>query len=222
MSEERHRAVEVASREYDVEEVLLQLATVPAGTNLLVSGPAMVGKTELAAELTSVGVERGEHAVVVTADEGARQIRSQFPETDRLHVVDCTGSGGSFDDTEVDKFVSSPGDLTGIGIGITKCTQSIGEGASDGVRLAVLSLSTILRYTSLDALFNFVHVLTGRIASTGYLGVFTVDPTLHDDRTLNTIRAQMDGLVELREAEDGGRQARVTGLPDASGEWTTL
>ena len=160
--------------------------------------------------------------MVVTPDEGAERIRGRFPSTDRLTVVDCTGSGGAFDDSAAVKFVSSPGDLTGIGIGIAKATQAIGTRAGEGVRLAVLSLSTVLRYTSLDSLFNFVHVLTGRIEAAGYLGVFTVDPTAHDERTVNTIKSQVDGLVELRLTEDGGRETRVAGLPDVSGEWTSL
>lgn len=219
MSVERNTAVDVATDAYDVDGVLPKLTAVPRGTSILVAGPAMTGKTELVADLLGRGLELEEHALVVTPDEGTQRIQSRFPAADGLNVVDCSGTGESFDDSAAVKYVSSPGDLTGIGIGIAKCTQSIGDRASDGVRIAVLSLSTVLRYTDIDALFNFVHVLTGRIEATGYLGVFTIDPTVHDEKTVNTVKAQVDGLVELREADGGGREARVSGFPDVSGEW---
>lgn len=222
MSAERSRAIETASEEYHVEGVLPGVGSLPPGSSLLVTGAPMTGKTELALSILESGVERGEHALVVTPDGKAGRIRSRLPETDRIHVVDCSGSGGAFDDTDLVKFVSSPGDLTGIGIGIAKCTQSIGDRASDGVRLAVLSLSTLLRYTDLDSLFNFVHVLTGRIEAAGYLGVFTMDPTVHDQSTVNTIKAQVDGVVEIREGAGGNHEARVVGVSEASNEWTAL
>ena len=216
----RQGAVDATTAAYHVGDVLPQVETLPRGSCLLVTGAAMSGKTAFAVDLLAAGIERGEHALVVTPDEGAPRLRSRFPTTDRLHVVDCSGTGGTFDDTPSVKYVSSAGDLTGIGIGIAKCTQAIGDRAREGVRLAVLSLSTVLRYTSLDSLFNFVHVLTGRIEAAGYLGVFTLDPTVHDATTVNTIKAQVDGVVELREGEAGDREVRVTGLDGATGEWT--
>jgi len=69
--------------------------------------------------------------------------------------------------------------------------------------MGVLSLSTMLRLTDADRVFNFLHVLTGRISAAGYLGVFALDPTVHDERTVNTIKAQFDGAIRLRQDSDG-------------------
>lgn len=220
MSGERPAAPEASPTSYDLQGVMASSgpSSVPRGTNLLISGGAMSGKTDLALAAIRRGVEAGQHAIVVTPDAGAERIRSAVGSPDRLQVVDCTGTSGSFEGTGDVEFVSSPGDLTGIGIGLTKCTQRIGADAVRGVRIGVLSLSTILRYAGLDSVFNFVHVLTGRIEAAGYLGVFTLAPSGHDVETVETIRAQFDGVVELRDAEDGRREARTLGF-GGSREW---
>lgn len=140
---------------------------------------------------------------------------------DRLRVVDCTGARGrgSMDDTETIKYVRSPGDLTGIGMGIVKCTREIGPGVDDGLRMAVLSLSTLLRYANADRSFNFLHTVTGRVSAAGYLGLATFDPTSHDPGDGNTLSSLFDVVVELREADDGSREVRVVGHREASRTW---
>jgi len=196
------------------------------GTSLLVCGPAMVSKQQLVLELLARGVEVGQHAVVVTPDTSAGRLRSSFDRvtgtTDRLWIVDCSASGGgSFDDTRQVKQVSSPGDLTGIGIGIAKCTRGIGQEVDDGLRLSLLSVSTLLQYASVDRVFNFLHVLTGRVAAGDYLGIATLDPTTHDRTTVNTVRSQFDGVIELRETGDD-REVRVKGVTDVDHAWTAF
>lgn len=221
MNGERPGATKVSAASYDVEGLLPPggPSTLSRGTSLLVSGPAMTGKVDLVVSLLDRGIDRGEQAILVSPDAGAERIQPRFEATDRLNVVDCSGTGGSFDDTENVKYVGSPGDLTGIGIGVTKCNQAIGPAAAEGVRMGVLSLSTMLRYADVDQVFSFVHLLTGRIDAAGYLGAFTLDSTTHDDQVVDTVRAQFDGVVEFREAEDGSREARVVGLPEGSREW---
>lgn len=224
MNGERSGAVRASIASYDVGGLLPAGSpdTVSAGTSVLITGPPMTGKVDLALSVFERGVEQGEPALVVSPDAGADRIRERFPSADLLHVVDCSGGGVSFDDTASVKFVGSPGDLTGIGIGLTKCNQAIGPAATRGVRLGVLSLSTVLRYAHVDPVFSFVHLLTGRIDAAGYLGVFTLDSTSHDPQVVQTVRAQFDGVVELREANDGTVEGRVLGLEGGSREWTPV
>ena len=142
---------------------------------------------------------------------------------DRLRVVDCTGATakGTFDDTDDVKYVASPGDLTGIGMGIVKCTRDMGESV-DGLRLGVLSLSTLLRYSDPDRVFNFLHTVTGRVSAADYLGIATLDPGAHDPQDVNTLSSQFDVVVELREADDDGREARVVGHHESPRTWKAL
>ena len=121
---------------------------VSAGTNVLVSGPPQSGKTRLALRLLARGTAAGEQAIAVTADLDGTRLRQRFEAVDgdpsRLHVVDCSGASGkeSFDDAEGVRYVSSPADLTGIGLGVVKYTRQVVADADSGVRLSTLSLST--------------------------------------------------------------------------------
>lgn len=96
--------------------------------------------------------------------------------------------------------VSSPGDLTGIGIELGTFFQ---EWADDGNELLLCfhTLTTLLQYADLQSVYRFVHVLTGRVRSSGGRAHFHLDPSAHDDRTVNTLLALFDG-VAMRNGDD--------------------
>lgn len=202
--------------------------TVAAGTNVLISGPPMLGKQHLALELLADGPQSG-HAIAVTPDTDGERLRRDYegvPNADleEFHVVDCTGATGkaAMDDTEAIKYVSSPSDLTGIGMGIVKCTRNVGPDISDGLRLSVLSLSTILQYANDQRVFNFLHTITGRVSAANYLGIATLDPTTQGTQETNTLTSLFDAVIEVREADDGNREMRVVGLPDVPRTWVSF
>jgi rhamnogalacturonyl hydrolase YesR len=69
--------------------------------------------------------------------------------------------------------------------------------------------------------FKFCHVLSARLDSAGFLGLFTIDSGAHDERTMQVVKQAFDGLVEVRE-EGGTRQARVRGLEPEPSAWVDL
>lgn len=95
--------------------------------------------------------------------------------------------------------VSTPGDLTGIGI---KLSEFFDEWADDGNDLALCfhTLTTFLQYADLRSVYQFVHVLTGRVRARDGRAHYHLDPTAHDRRTVNTLSALFDAVVE-READ---------------------
>ena len=202
------------------------VGSVDPGTNVLVSGGPMLGTERLALELLAAGAD--DHAIAVTPDTDSSRIRDDFESVagrlDPLRVVDCTGASGSgsFDDTDDVKYVTSPGDLTGIGMGVVKCTREIDESVEAGLRLGMLSLSTLLRYSDPDRVFNFLHTVTGRVSAADYLGIATLDPGAHDPQDVNTLSSQFDVVIELREADDVGREARVVGHHESPRTWQPL
>lgn len=197
-------AVRARVERYDlgVDRLPESAASVPAGTNLLVMGPPLVGKPDLVSDIVTAGAAADQSSVLVSPDSSVSSLRERVGSAP--YVVDCSGLGGdAFDPDARVASVSSPQDLTGVGMSVVKCTRAIGSEAARGLRLGVLSLSTLLQYTDPDRVFNFLHVLTGRIAAAGYLGVFAIDATSHDETTLNTIKSQFDGAVRLRDTDDG-------------------
>jgi KaiC/GvpD/RAD55 family RecA-like ATPase len=193
-------------------------AEVSPGTNLLVSGPPLTGKRALALDVLASGLAGGEGAVVVTTKDGAERVLSELEKRGEVDgkpfaVVDTvTRQQGVGETTESDRvrYTSSPVDMTGIGIKLSEVLREFYE--TRGVRrnrIALHSLSTLLMYSDLQTVFRFMHVFTGRVQSVEGLGLFTIDDTAHDDRTLSTLKQLFDGVVTT--TEDGEPSLRLPG-----------
>lgn len=91
--------------------------------------------------------------------------------------------------------VSSATDLTGIGI---KLGDFFSDWADDGNRLLLCfhTLTTFLQYADLQTVYRFIHVLTGRVRSAGGIGHYHLDPSAHDQRTINSLSGLFDAVVE--------------------------
>lgn len=216
------------SSTYDIGGILPagMMTSVPAGTSLLISGPAMIGKRELAIRLLAAGHEEGHGILCVTTSDNAASVVSDLerlvPSVDREHIgiVDCSGSEHRQKiEAIATERVSSPGDLTGISIGTAKLLQRFSAHDIAAVRHGLVSVSTLLQYLTLDTVFKFLHIYTSRIDDTHGLGVFTVDDTSHDPQTINTIAGEFDCVLELQETDAGEREIRMKGFPDASRTW---
>jgi KaiC/GvpD/RAD55 family RecA-like ATPase len=206
------------------------LRTVPAGTALLISGPAMTGKDTLMQSFLADGLARGEAAIAVTTSGPAEDFvddihaRAEF-EGRALSVVDCHAEG-SREHLELENGshvhrVSDPADLTSIGVCITEALDRVDVGGYDRGRFGLSSLSTMLTYTDEKTVFKFCHVLASRLQGAGFVGLFTIDESAHDQQTLQVIKQNFDGQVQVRERE-GQRQVRVRGLGGDPSPWQAL
>jgi len=204
--------------------------SVPPGTSLLISGPPMVGKARIAMDLLVDGYRHDEGALVITTGDRAETVRDRFAsriegfEQSRLGIVDCRSgeSGAANEDTPLVKYVSSPADLTGIGIGVTECMSVLDAVGADRTRLALTSLSTMLSYTDRETVFKFCHVVTARAEGMGYLSAFTLDASAHDDRTVKMLQRAFDAGIEVRETDDDRRELRLVGIEGGSTDWRPL
>jgi hypothetical protein len=86
------------------------------------------------------------------------------------------------------------------------------------VRLLIDSLSTLLMYSSLQAVFRFVHLLNGRIRATGGLGIGVIDEGMHDDRTIAAFRQLYEAAIEIKETESSCL-VRAVGLTPRPTSW---
>lgn len=224
-------AVQAIREVYELPEPLgdHRFTELPAGSNLLLAGPTQTNKAGLALEMLSYGGRQRQPAILVTTDTPVDRLLANFEDylvgdLPECYVVDCTGNAASAETSRAVhvETVSSAGDLTGIGIGIAKCMEVIGDDAADGLRIAHISLSTLLQYTSEDRVFEFAHVVSGRISAAGYLGVWTLNTDTHEETTINTLRGRFEYVGEIREADDGSREIRVVGGPPEWREWRPL
>jgi len=202
---------------------------IEAGSTVLVAGPALSRAEDLVRSMVADGTETGDGMLFVSTNQSCeklldscRRLQPSF-DTDRAGVIDCTGQdlAESQFDLRV-RSISTQSDLTGIGMRFSALYESLYADAVDGrVRTGLVSLSSLSMYVDMRALFRFVQTLSGRIDSADGLGLFSIDPTTHDTKTVNTISQVADGRIEVREPEssDADGEVRVRGLRDQPDGW---
>ncbi|EJN60307.1 DUF7504 family protein [Halogranum rubrum] len=193
-----------------------------SGQSVLISGPPMTGKYEvLLRQLTS----SADRLIVVSTDTPADQIRrdvadyADLPE-EALGIVDCTSkaSGKDVSDTDTVRYVSSPENLTQVGVQFTAlCEQFQG----DDVAVGLHSLSPLLMYWDVDRVYQFLRVFLDRVRSSSWCCAAVVGSTMHDEQVLHTLYDPFDAIIETRESDEG-RQLRRRGRREAASEWTTF
>lgn len=205
------------------DAVPVDLDDLGPGMNVLVSGPPMSGKRQLVFDLLAPEGVAPDPIVVMTTDDPASRIRTAFEDRGvrfdptTFRIVDATGAPGDTD-SAIHR-VSSPADLTGMGVAFTQAVD--GMGTPDRLRFGFVSISTLLQYVDAERAFSFLHVLSRRTSAAGYLGVYSIDPTTHEDRFVNVVTSIFDAAIEIRE-EDGDRELRIRGLSGVQPEWTAF
>jgi len=207
----------------------IPIEPIEPGTTVLVAGPALSSAESLVRSLVTQGTKLDEGSLFIstnmTTEKLLKACRRTNPEleTALTGVIDCSGQEPK--PSELDaavKYVSTQSDLTGIGMKFSALYESLYADAADGrVRSGLISLSSLAMYVDLRKLFQFAQTLSGRIDSADGLGVFAIDPTTHDERTVNTLGQVADGRIEVREYDDDSvdGELRIRGLPDQPSGW---
>lgn len=99
------------------------------------------------------------------------------------------------------EIVSSPGDLTNLGVAITNTLSEWSENDQQSV-LCFHSLTPILQYVEPRDLFRFLHVLIQNVKSTGTIAHYHLDPTAHDEQTVNLFKSVVDSVIDSRSVND--------------------
>lgn len=199
-------------------------ASVPSalqsGQSVLVSGPPMTGKYEVLLEQLTASADE---LLVVSTDTPADQLRRDVTayadlRDESVGVVDCTSNGDDVarSDTDTVRYVSSPENLTQVGVQFTALTEQF---QSDDVAVGLHSLSPLLMYWDVDRVYQFLRVFLDRVRSSSWCCVAVVGSTMHDEQTLHTLYDPFDAIIETRET-DGSRQLRRRGRRGPPSEWT--
>jgi hypothetical protein len=203
----------------------LDPAALDPGTSVLLAGPAMTGKRRLLFDL--VGGSPDDGAIFVSTKRDADRFRREFletradPEGWETRVVDCVSKSRSVRgtrDSATTKYVSSAGDLTGIGIATSGFMREFHHESREA-RFGLHSLSTLLMYADLKRVFQFCHVMAGRMETADISGVFSLDTTARGAESLDVLKGLFGALVEVRDAEEGP-ECRVRGGEFGPRQWT--
>ena len=192
------------------------------GSNVLIRGPSLVGKRALALALLAAATP-DERPVALSASRDAAGFRERLSSAAsttvarRCYVVDAVRSqvaGGTLACTDGGGdprtwYVTSPGDLTGAGMSTARATEAA---MADGgrPRLLVDSLSTLLQYNSLERLYRFLHVITGRTTDVDGVTIQLVHSDAQTERETATLGQLFDAVVDVT-LTDEGTAVRVRG-----------
>jgi hypothetical protein len=170
---------------------------------VLVSGDERVVREGVLAALAAGGPP--DDGLVVVATEGTaggtieELAGADSVERSQLGAVAVGEAGEPSPEVAVDS-VASAADLTGMSLSTAKLIRELDGEDADRIRLGLVSVSTLLAEADLQAVFQFLHVFGSRVNGNDWLGLFTIDPSRHDQQTVSTVRAAFD--AELR-FEDG-------------------
>lgn len=186
---------------------------VESGACVLLLAPSIHAATEEAClDLLSLGQPRAENVLWVTytrspdaciqdwlAHAGERPRNMRFVsvgETTRSASAQVGSDVSPDSNGETVETLSSPGDLTGLGI---KLSEILKEWTGDGSEITACfdSLTALLQYADLQTIYKFLHVLTGRFEAADVTAHFHLDPDACDQQTVSTLTSLFDTVVEL-------------------------
>lgn len=123
---------------------------------------------------------------------------------DQVVVIDATPGpkrtpAVSIDGVETER-VGSPGNLTKIGVAVSKhCKEFEGDGTTV---VCLRSLTALLQYVDFNTAYRFLNAVANQLASVGAIGHCHIDPDAHSTQELGGLRTLFDAVV----AVDGGNE----------------
>ena len=198
------------------------------GSNIMLIGPPMSGKDIILNNIMYHGASKNESAVIeVNTYETGERILEWFKENklimppSRIGIVDCITRmiGGADDEADNIKIANDPVDLTGIGVKTGQFFEEYFVKKNiQRIQLCINSLSTLLVYSNLKAVYRFLHVFTGRIKAAGGLGIYVIESGIHDMQAITTLSQLFDGIIEVK-SENDRNFLRVVGLLPKPTSW---
>ncbi|MCQ8893127.1 MAG: hypothetical protein NQU46_00605 [Methanolinea sp.] len=201
------------------------------GSNILVLAPSMSSGERLGYAVARP--KTGEYAIILSTIMRSVDLLDFFSsarlDPSPIGIIDTVSKLSTPDitDTTQVKYVSSPSDLTGIGIKLTSIVESIFSGdfgSSDQslfpppIRFYVDSLTTLLMYRRLEVIYQFLHVITSKLRKMEAIGIYSLNNESFDERTISLIKQLMTVVIEVKN-EQHGDFLRVRGMPGITQEW---
>lgn len=203
-----------------------------AGTNLLILAPSLSWAEQIAYIMTRP--LPGEYAIMLSTNERASEVIDQFKATGAdkhfVGVIDAItkSSTPGVTDTERLMFVTSPTDLTGIGIKFSHMVETIFDGTFSGetesglfpppIRFCVNSISTLLMYRKLEVLYQFLHVMTAKLKKVEGFGIYLLNSEAFDEKTISLVKQLMTIVIEIK-VEKSDHYFRVMGVRGVNADW---
>jgi len=185
---------------------------VPTSSVMMVSGGPGSGKTVLLEHLVRESLSMNRSCVFITNADFPSKIRKSMADLgisgegskDRAELVFIDCYSGTAGQPSTEKYsVSSPTDLTTLGVKISICLESLG-GDTDVFLDSLAPLFTMLKA---DFIVTFVHSIGAKVKGANGRFFFTVGAGVEEE-VLAKLEGTSDGVVEIETYEEKGVQRR--------------
>lgn len=187
-------------------------------SHVLIVGPALSGKLNIGLELLAA-LAQDSPSICVSTTDPATQVQSEYGEAggaaDALGIVDATAGDSPNEDSVYS--VSTPGDLTGIGIAISQAADAADAPAPP---LLLDSLSTLLMYNDAETVYQFAESVRSQTRNGAGVTISTLNTDALDDPDRSRLLGLASVVVETRVTDDGRREFQVRD-DERTGEWHT-
>lgn len=187
--------------------------------SIILTGPPMSGKYELMHRIFGA---RADRALVLSTGHDAQTVRTDYEsltgnDGDAIGIVDCVSreQGADVEDTALTKYISSPKNLTDLGVKFTQLTEAMADAE---LTVGLHSLSQLLMYWEADRIYQFTRVLLGQTQNEHWPTIAVINETMHDEQTIHTLLDPFETVVDTRTTDDG-RELRIRGRLSSPTPW---
>lgn len=185
----------------------LLLGGYPFGSNIILHGPAFVGKEVLMNEFMAEGLKKGIPVLWVITDRTCTDIRKSmepvlpgYAEYEKLDLVRYVDNySRSIGDTDVDPYtiyIDDPGDHASLSKAVDDATNQFLTN-HEYYRLAFQSLSTFIAYSDSASAFRFLSPFVGKRRKSKAVCLYLLEKGMHNEQDIQMLGMMMDGIVEF-------------------------
>jgi len=178
-------------------ELLTQL---DGATNVLLAEPPLgTGREACTSLLVGDGTEQSVLFVSYTRQASAcvDQLADENDIADLGVITVGDASPAVEDDSVVTETISTPSDLTGLGIEIGQFLSEFDA----PVTICFDSLTSMLQYVDVQTAYEFLHAVTGQVHAADARAHFHIDPSAHSEEDVAGIASLFDARVSLEDDE---------------------
>jgi len=186
----------------------LLLGGIPFGANVIMYGPAFVGKEVVIDLFMAEGLKKGIPVVWVLTEKAPMDIREemipvlpsyeQYEKMGLVWYVDAySRSMGATDSEANTTYVNEPTDHEGILKAVDELAKEFKKKYSY-YRLAFRSVSTMIAFLDTTTAFKFLQPFTGRRKRERAVSMFVLEKGMHEEQDIQMLGSLMDGMVDFK------------------------
>lgn len=180
---------------------------VPSGSYLLI-GPTGAGKTIFCKHFLYNGLLEGKSTIFLSTSESPQDLIQSFKSfgfdiesfyrKDLLRIVDCYS--WKIGERSTSSFVvgSRRNHFLEVQINFDKARQNL-----QNIYVAYDSLSDLVSLGETPTVNLFLQAFIARVRAANGIGFFTIAADTHDDKLMNSLRIQFDGVIEMKIDDSG-------------------